>query len=310
MASAIAACADGATGRNALPGNAALTVTTRDIAGIGAADPEALAKLAASSGYGLTTVQKAVQVLTRRGWLVLVRAGKNRLSVSERREMWLTGSKARRRRNVWACTLPPHAYRPTLAVVDRSRDRPTPRAAAVDNSPTSQSVVGRGCDLPTTRRVGWVPPVGLDNNFTPEQASRTGATRQPPTSNGPPRRYRTDARVVQLATDLKTRVPWLRHVPHQRIMAPLHRFAVIGWTARDLQTHLDRLLKQRGWTVPGRPAETERDRSGTTVHRPASTMRSPWGYLAFLLRHLDPSDLAIEAAHTAELAARERSNGS
>lgn len=313
LAVAISGSADGATGRNALPGNAALTVTARDIGGVEATDPESLARLAASSGYGLTTVQKAVSVLVRRGWLVLMRAGKNRLGANDRLELWEAGSKARRRRNVWACSLPAHLRRqsrPSAACPDR-----TPASPTVDNLGGPAPSTDSGCDLPTARRVVWVPPGDLDNNFRPGQARRTGAARQPPTSNehtsaGPPgrppgHRYRADARVVQLASDLKTRIPWLRTVPHQRIMAPLHRFAVTGWTARTLQTHLDRLLKQRGWTVPGRPAETVHVRFGTTVHRPASTMRSPWGYLAFLLRRLDPSDLAVEQAHTAELAARE-----
>lgn len=101
VAVAISAAADGATGRNALPGNDALTTKAHDIDD---ADPESLAKVAASSGYGLTTVQKAVQVLARRGWLVLVRAGKNRLALTERLELWEDDCKARQRRNVWACT--------------------------------------------------------------------------------------------------------------------------------------------------------------------------------------------------------------
>ena len=112
--------------------------------------------------------------------------------------------------------------------------------------------------------------------------------------------------MVRLAKDLRARVPWLRHVPHQRIMPPLHRFALAGWTARDLQANLDRLLELRGWTVPGGPAETVRDRFGSVHHRPGTTMRSPWGYLAFLLRHLDPTDLAAEQEHAAHLAAAEQ----
>ena len=233
-------------------------------------DPDALARLASSSGYGLTTVQKAVQVLPRRGWLVLVRAGKNRLTSTERRELWRAGSKARQRRNVWACTMP--------------KCRPP-----VDNSAATEGPGSGGCALPTTRRVEWVPLVGPDKNFRPMHQVKNGASRRATTANRPTTRtYRADPRVVRLARDLKTRIPWLRRVPYQRIVPPLHRFAVAGWSARTLQTHLDRLLGQRGWTVPGTPAATERDRSGHTHHRPATEMRSPWGYLAHLLRQLDP----------------------
>lgn len=89
-------------------------------------------------------------------------------------------------------------------------------------------------------------------------------------------------------------------------MPSLHRFAVAGWSAAELQAHLDRLLERCGWSVPGGPAETVLDRYGKTHHRPASAMRSPWGYLAFLLRHLDPSDLAVEQRYAAEQAARKQ----
>ena len=60
------------------------------------------------------------------------------------------------------------------------------------------------------------------------------------------------------------------------------------------QDQLDRLLADRGWTVPGRPAEVRADRAGRRYLRPASTMRSPYGYLAFLLRHLEPADLIAD----------------
>lgn len=302
VAVAISAAADGATGRNALPGNTALTLKAGDLDDT---DPDALARLAASSGYGLTTVQKAVQVLARRGWLVLVRPGKNRLTRGERLELHTAASKVRRRRNVWACTLPAHVRRPEPPA--RGRQHTPAHPPAVDNPPDGKPSTDPGCDLPTPRRGMWVPCVRPDKNFKPERASRTGAPRRTPTRNGRPgRTHRTDPRAVQVATDLRTRVPWLRHVPHQRIMPPLHRFAVAGWSAAQLQAHLDRLLAQRGWTVPGSPGETVRDRFGRAHHRPASTMRSPWGYLAFLLRHLDPSDLAGEQQHAAELAAREQ----
>lgn len=304
VAVAVSAAADGATGRNALPGNAALAAKAAEL------DLEAAnywAQVATSSGYALTTVQKAVQVLRARGWLVLVRAGKNYLSGADRTELWRAGAPARQRRNVWACTLPGDLRRPTpVAATERRMDKPLAEAT-VDNSSAADATADTGCDLPTTRRVRWVPSVTGENNFTPEPASRTGAPRRAPSRHGrSDRTYRTDQRVVRLAKNLRSRMSWLRHVPHQRIMPPLHRFALAGWTARDLQAHLDRLLELHGWTVPGGPAETVRDRFGSVHHRPGTTMRSPWGYLAFLLRHLDPTEIAAEQEHAAHLAAAEQ----
>lgn len=305
VAVALSAAADGATGRNAMPGNDALSAKAADL------DSESAdywARLATSSGYGLTTIQKAVQVLAARGWLVLIRAGKNYLSLEDRTEMWRAGTAARQRRNVWACTLPAHVRRPVTQTVPGPRVSGPSEPPTVDNSGPADRSPTTGCDLPTTRRVKWVPSVSSNNYFNPERASRIGAPRRAPRKaevSSPKRAYRADSRVVRLAKDLRTRIPWLRDVPHQRIMPSLHRFAVAGWSARDLQAHLDRLLKQRGWSVPGAPAETTREHTGRVRHRPASTMRSPWGYLAYLLRHIDPTDLALEQAYAAELVARE-----
>ena len=120
VAVAVSAAADGATGRNALPGNAALTAIAAEL------DPDAAnywTQVATSSGYALTTVQKAVQVLGARGWLVLVRTGKNYLTRAERTEMWRAGVPARQRRNVWACTLPRHVPGPTPDAATEPRVR-------------------------------------------------------------------------------------------------------------------------------------------------------------------------------------------
>ena len=50
-------------------------------------DPAVLAALQTATGYGLTTLQKAARVLAARGWIVLVRSGKNRLTPAERSEL-------------------------------------------------------------------------------------------------------------------------------------------------------------------------------------------------------------------------------
>jgi hypothetical protein len=220
------------------------------------------------------------------GWLVVIRTGKNWLTASERQELWLSGSKARQRRPVYACTYPAR------------RQRPRRHVTPVDNHRTVGAGPAPTCALPTTRSVCGLPSVPLGKNFTPDRASRTAPPGRTPTQTMQQKpAYRADPRVVRLAKDLRARIPWLAHVPHQRIMPPLHRYAVAGWAARDVHTHLDRLVAARGWSVPGRPAATERDYTGRVRTSPATRLRSPWGYLAFLLRHLDPGDLPLEHAH-------------
>lgn len=271
LALALSASADSATGRNAMPGNAAL-VARPDAVGPTAADRAALARLQAATGYGLTTLQKAARVLAARGWIVLVRSGKNRLTVDERAELRRTGSTACRHRNVWACTNPLHL-----------------RAAVepVDNPLRGKPCAASGCDLPTTRRVCGRSPVGLSKIFEAERASRTGAARPRPR-----RSHNADPRTMRLAGDLKARVYWLRRTPHQRIMPALDRFAKAGWSAADILRELDRTLARRGWEVPtGRVSTT---RTGRQHRYP---LRCPWGYLAMLLRTLEPTALVAEREH-------------
>lgn len=85
VAGAVAAAADGRTGRASMPGNAALMLAT---------------------GYKRRAVQLAVRALVKLGYLVRVRAGKNWLSLAERLELWRAGSRAREFRAIYACTLP------------------------------------------------------------------------------------------------------------------------------------------------------------------------------------------------------------
>lgn len=299
VAVAISTAADGATGRNALPGNAALTARAKEL------DPDAAdywIRVASTSGYGLTTTQKAVQVLTKRGWLVLVRVGKNYLSREERTEMWRAGSPARQRRNVWACTLPAHVRPPIVSVDTNIRSVASSRGEVVDNSTVDMPIDQSSCDLPTTRRVEWATSVPRNKYFKPDQASRNGAPRRTPRKAAAGKRtYRADYRVLRLAKDLRACVPWLRPVSHQRIMPSLHRFAINGWSAAQLQSHLDRLLQLHGWTVPGSPAESVEDPRPGRTSSPPTTMRSAWGYLAFLLRQIEPSDLAAEHEYEAQL---------
>jgi hypothetical protein len=304
LAHALSACADTETGRNAMPGTVALTA---DRASLDLDDPAALARLQTATGYGQTTLQKAAQVLAARGWIVLIRTGKNWLTVDERRELWLAGSAARQRRNVWACTIPTHLRAPgpqrVAEIVPDSRpgsDCADPRPALVDNSGVGNRGAQSGCDLPTTRRVSGPSSVPANKIFKPEQASRTGAARRQSTKDAR-RTYRADWRTVRLAKDIRARMHWLRDTPHQRIMPALDRFAKAGWSTSDVQRELDRMLAGRGWEVPS--ARVSTTKMGREHRYP---LHCPWGYLAMLLRTLEPTDLtaqreAIRARRTAQL---------
>ena len=273
-----------------MPGTAALTTKPGEL------DKDAAdywARLATSTGYSITTVQKAEQVLVARGWLVRIRTGKNWLTRAERLELDAAGSRARQRRNVWACTQPQHTRRasPPAAPVDDVVDH------LVDNSPSRRGA-DAGCDLPTTQRVSGSVSVPANKIFKPERASRTAPAGRPPTGAGPRKRpYQADQRTVRLAKDLRARISWLRPVPHQRIMPPLPRFAAADWTASDVQNALDSLLAPRGWRVPD--ARTPHGPDGAARSYP---MRSPWAYLAMLLRGLEPTDLISRRDHERELA--------
>lgn len=306
LAYALSACADTDTGRNAMPGNAALASKPAEL---DLEDPAALAKMKAATGYGKTSLQKAGRVLADRGWIVLIRGGKNWLTVEERKELWRAGSPARQRRNVWACTIPPHLRGP--APQRPAEPSPAPRPPCTTAALTSTPVDNRGpmnpgtesgCALPTTRRVGGESSVPANKIFNTEQASRIGATRRPPTKEDSTRRnYRADWRTVRLAKDLRARVYWLRDTPHQRIMPALDRFARAGWGASDIQRELDRMLAGRGWEVPSERVNTTK--AGREHRYP---LRCPWGYLAMLLRTLEPTDLIAQreydrAMRTAQL---------
>lgn len=89
---------------------------------------------------------------------------------------------------------------------------------------------------------------------------------------------------------------WLRDTPHQRIMPALDRFARAGWTAADVQRELDAMLAVRGWEVPsGRVTMTKAGREH------CYPLRCPWGYLAMLLRTLDPTDLATQREYERQM---------
>ncbi len=289
-----------------MPGTAALTAD-RDALDLD--DPSVLAQLRAATGYGQTTLQKAARVLASRGWIVLIRAGKNWLTVDERKELWRAGSTARQRRNVWACTIPPHLRLPSplhvaeLICAEQSAyaRRPGPNVS-VNNYAVDSAGSDSGCDLPTTRRVSGASSVTANKVFKPNQASTSGASRRPAAKGRrSARTYRADSRTIRLAKDVKSRVFWLRDTPHQRVMPALDRFARVGWTASDILRELDQMLAVRGWEVP-----TARVSTTTAGRQHQYPLRCPWGYLAMLLRTLEPTDLIAQRAYERTIRAAQR----
>lgn len=285
VATAMANCADSDTGRNALPGNVALTAKPQDLAGRGLSRVELATRLMASTGYGLTTVQKALRVLEARGFLVQVRTGKNWLSRADRLELWEAGSKARERRNVWACSLPRGIVKPS-PIDGVPVDKAISPAAVVDNSRPAELENIVGCDLPLARRAKGSSAVPADNFLTAQTASRSDASRRTPTNETVGNRAkRADKRTVRVAVDLKARIPWLAGIPASRIMPSLDRFARAGWSAREVHESLDGLIVSLGWRV--------------------LDPKVPWAYLAMLLRRLEPTDRILAAEHEAAMRLRD-----
>ena len=115
----------------------------------------------------------------------------------------------------------------------------------------------------------------LTNPSTSLQATpdtRIGAARPAPTRKGPPtRRPRAAPGTRRLAEHVRRRLPWLSDVSARRLTPTLHRFAVAGWTPRDVDRAVTDALATRGWRLP-------------------RTLTQPAAYLAHLLHAVDPAD--------------------
>ena len=331
VAAGVAASADGRTGRNAMPGEAALIAGAEQLAEDldldEVADRQKLARrLAVATGYAETTVEKAVTVLLELGWLVRLRVGKNWLSRAEKVAIWGTGSKARQQRAVYACTVPRDlslraGVTPSLC---RCADVP------VDNSPAGATETAQpdsGCALPTARRASGQTSVIENKSSRSKEASRNDPSGRATTNTASSKRthqtHRIDPRTLSVAITLRRRLPWLRNVPTQRITSSVHRFAVAGWTAGDIKEALDQLLAQRRWQVPDdrTPAELaatrrvdehrraeDQGRSHTAEPDESTTrpLRRPWAYLAYLLRAIEPTDRVLEREYERAIADAQR----
>jgi hypothetical protein len=79
-------------------------------------------------------------------------------------------------------------------------------------------------------------------------------------------------RARRLAEAVRSRLGWLAGESTSRMAPTLTRFALAGWTPRDVDTAVRDARAARGW------------------HRIPSDLRRPAAYLALLLREVDPAD--------------------
>jgi len=208
-------------------------------------------RLADDLAMSVRQIQRARDALKRLHLVVELVRGRSVLTRAERLAAWRRGSAHRRLAAEFAL----------LSV----RRRPQPAGLAVDHV------------TPPGVSPGTSPTSPKSQFFTRTNRTRTGAPRRAPTQKGQTgqtgrgnRTYPADVRVRRLIAGLQQRIYWLRAVSPRRLTA-LHRFAVAGWTVRDIQTAADETLRARNWTIPH------------TIDHPAA-------YLATLLRNVDPND--------------------
>ncbi len=205
-------------------------------------------RLAADLAMSIRQIQRARDALKRLHLVVELVRGRSVLTRAERLTAWRRGSTHRRLAAEFAL----------LSV----RRRPQPTGPAMDHV------------TPPGVSPGMSPTSPKNQFFTRKHRTRTGAPRRAPTQKGQTgranRTYPADLQVRRLITGLQQRIYWLRRVSPRRLTA-LHRFALAGWTVRDIQTAADEVLRARNWTIPQQ------------IDHPAA-------YLATLLRDVDPAD--------------------
>lgn len=213
-------------------------------------------RIAAELQVSVRTVQRARRLLKRLRLVVEVVRGRSILTRAERLQAWRRGSSHRRIASEFALTSP----------------RPPPPVDGV--TPPATPKVSRGSHL----REGF---------FRPKDRRRMGAAR-PSTYQERPATLSADQQLTKcLAAGLQQRIGWLRGTSPRRLTS-LHRFALEGWTPRDVHTALDQVLRARTWSVPQH------------IDQPAA-------YLAALLRDVDPADRpgTLEEAMLAERRVRD-----
>lgn len=232
VARAHAGYADAVTGRDCRPTNERVTEAAR---------------------CSLSTVQRARRVLKALGLMVEVTAGRSVMTVTERLAAWERGSK--------------HRQIAAEFVLCSRRDR---RPRLVENPGADLRLVDR--DTPPVGKAVRTSAREIRGSLRSKDETTSGAARRAHTEKGSPRPPgRVHPRSRRLAEGVRRRVGWLSDVPAARMTPLLGRFALAGWTARDVETAIRDALNARGWRVP-----TNLDR--------------PWAYLAKLLKEVDPAE--------------------
>jgi hypothetical protein len=256
-------------------------------------DADWLAEVAAALDAP-TGVELLRQHHVARDTALKVAEGRSIMTRAERLQAWRRGSSHRAIAATFA--LCSRKHRPARSAVARlglvRRGRATQVRNPVDNQGARPAVVER--DTPpgalVVQRVSH-----LSSTHSSDQAeTRNGAARRAHNENrrrGPA--GGADPRTRRLVEDVRRRLGWLRDVPAWRLALALRRFAVAGWTARDVDLAVVDALAARGWRRP-------------------AVLSQPAAYLALLLRELDPAerpsvlDDALLAAEAAQLAYERR----
>lgn len=224
----------------------------------------------------LSTVQRCRRVLKALGLAVELVRGRSIMTRSERLEAWRRGSSHRKIAAVFAlCSRRARGAKMRARMVrdTLSTRRARPTAVERDTPPGAAS----------RERVSHHSSTHL--RATTEQLRGRSAPAHTEGSHGR-KRPAPDPKVRRLVEAVRGRVWWLRGVSTARMVPPLTRFAREGWSPRDVELGLRDALSTRGWTVP-------------------RELKQPAGYLAGLLRELDPADrpTAVEEAMAAAAAA-------
>lgn len=291
----LATYADWRTGRNCMPGHAALGAAL-------ARRPRAESRREPRPSEWRTPAQAAAddsarhvraaiaQVLIPAGVVVCVEQG-HHLNGVERLEQWANQSRRRSARSVYALTLP-RAARPRSArvLLRRPSPRPTPTTGRhpVDNRPSTTAGAPSVFRSPTGKKVTSSSSASAvafrsQNNFvsTPDCEPDPSTTR-PTADNDPtatasrrpaPRRRRLwepDPGLYALAIDLRRALPaQLGYERPLKLCAVLKRFWELGWDVHSLVLDLHLAYQRLGKPFP--------------AHRPDHPAR----WLGWALKHVD-----------------------
>jgi len=231
-------------------------------------------RLIADVQVSLSTVQRARRVLKTLGFVVELVAGRSVLTREERIAAWRRGSAHRALAAEFALC----GRRDRPRRLSRGRRHPQLHRPAVERDTPPRSLVER-----TDSHLSRTHP--QTKNETRMAASRPAAT----TPGMVVGRRRSDPRARRLADGVLRRMTWLRGVSARRLTPLLTRFALAGWTVRDVEVGVRDALAAMGWKVPSR-------------------LDQPAAYLARVLRDVDHEDRpgALDAEMAAVEAAQRR----